>query len=285
MTKASTTKAGTIRDEYWPWVTLACLLFANPLLAQSSSPAGPWESNLRNAFFADRPIVEDDDVISLEAPGRAENAAIVPIRIRAGFAQTPARYIESITLIIDKNPAPLGGVFRFTRRSGRADLALRIRVNAYTNVRAIAETNDGSLHMSTRFVKASGGCSAPVGTDLDAAMARLGKMKLRTQTQPDATQPLLAQLAISHPNITGLQMDQVTHLYMPPHFVRKVSVTFNAEPVFDAQTDISISENPNFRFYFMPSENGELVAEIEDTDGSIYTKSHRVLSQVADAAQ
>ena len=33
--------------------------------------------------------------------------------------------------------------------------------------------------MTKKFVKASGGCSAPIGADLDAAMKRLGKMKFR----------------------------------------------------------------------------------------------------------
>ena len=32
-----------------------------------------------------------------------------------------------------------------------------------------------------------------------------------------------------------------------------------------AEVDFTISENPNFRFYFLPKEKGELRAEIVDT--------------------
>jgi sulfur-oxidizing protein SoxY len=45
------------------------------------------------------------------------------------------------------------------------------------------------------------------------------------------------------------------------------------QPVFSAETDISISENPNFRFYFVPARSGELRAEITDTDGARFTKT------------
>ena len=54
-----------------------------------------------------------------------------------------------------------------------------MRIDEYTFVRAIAETNDGQLYMATRFVKASGGCSAPPGKDAQEALATLGKMRLR----------------------------------------------------------------------------------------------------------
>ena len=76
--------------------------------------------------------------------------------------------------------------------------------------------------MTKRFVKASGGCSAPAGKDPDAALARLGKMKFRQSGAPVLGEPNLAQLLVSHPNHTGMQMDQVTHHYVPAHFVNNI---------------------------------------------------------------
>jgi sulfur-oxidizing protein SoxY len=145
-----------------------------------------------------------------------------------------------------------------------------VRIDEYTQVRAIAETNDGQLHMATRFVKASGGCSAPPGKDAQAALATLGRMKFRVEG--DATggqagnQPVLAQLMISHPNNSGLAMDQVSHLFTPAHFVRQVRITYAGQPVMSADVDFSISENPNFRFYFLPRGDGELKAEVVDSN-------------------
>jgi sulfur-oxidizing protein SoxY len=204
---------------------------------------------------------------------RAEDAAIVPVSIKTRFAQSPARYIDKVYLIIDNNPSPISAVFTFTPLSGRADIETRVRVDEYSHVRAIAETNDGRLHMAVRWVKASGGCSAPPSKDAEAALATLGRMKFRVETdaaqvpgsKAPGTRPVLAQLMISHPNNSGLAMDQATRLYTPAHFVRQVKVSYAGQPVMSADVDFSISENPNFRFYFLPRGDGELKAEVVDS--------------------
>jgi sulfur-oxidizing protein SoxY len=237
---------------------------------------GMWLGGLRAAYFGERPILQSDDVIELEAPERAEDSAVVPIRIKAKIPQTDERYIKTITLIIDMNPGQLAGRFHFTPANGRADLGLRIRVNAYGPVRAIAETNDGRLFMSRRFVKASGGCSAAIGTDIEAAKRRLGKMKFKTDKPVLPGGPLAVQLRVSHPNLTGLQMDQITRIYAMAHFVEKVTITFKGQPVFSAETGFSLSENPSFRFYFVPESAGELHAEVIDTEGLRFTGQYSV---------
>jgi sulfur-oxidizing protein SoxY len=81
---------------------------------------------------------------------------------------------------------------------------------------------------------------------------------------------------ISHPNLTGLQMDQVTRLYAPAHFVKEVRVSFDGEPVFSAETDISVSENPNFQFYFVPTHEGELDVEVVDSKGLRFNHTQTV---------
>ena len=191
-----------------------------------------WQK-VRASLFQSRPIAAaTDDVISLEVPVRAEDAAIVPIAIKTRFPQTSARYVDKVYLIIDNNPSPISAVFQFTPLSGQADIETRVRIDEYTHVRAIAETNDGQLHMTTRFLKASGGCSAPPGKDAQAALATLGRMKFRVEGDASGGQPVLAQLMISHPNNSGLAMDQVTRLFTPAHFVRQVRITYG-EPARD----------------------------------------------------
>lgn len=233
--------------------------------------ASPIWQKVRASLFQSRPIAAaSDDVISLDAPVRADDAAIVPIAIRTPLLQTAARHIDKVYLIIDNNPSPISAIFQFTPLSGRADIETRVRIDEYTHVRAIAETSDGDLHMATRFVKAAGGCSAPPGKDAQAAAATLGRMKFRVEG--DATgnqarnQPVLAQLMISHPNHSGLAMDQVSRLFTPAHFVRQVRITYGGQPVLSADVDFSISENPNFRFYFLPRSDGELKAEVVDSN-------------------
>jgi sulfur-oxidizing protein SoxY len=242
-----------------------------------------WNGRLKPRFFGDKAIQETNDIIELTAPNPAEDAALVPISIASKIPQTPKKYIKTITLIIDNNPEPFAVAFSFTPDSGKADMGLRARVNVKTPVRwqrdpasgamirvnaspvrAIAETNDGKLTMSRVFVKASGGCTEPVGADMEAAMARMGKMKFRLDANKlTLQQPNQAQLLISHPNITGMQVEQV-------------KVSFNGKPIMTAQTGMGVSADPSFRFYFKPDKAGELKAEISDNKGNQFTDVQKV---------
>jgi len=224
-----------------------------------------WKK-LQRSLFESRPVASDArGIIELVTPVRAEDAAVVPVAIRTKLTQRPERYVRRIYLIVDKNPSPLAAMFELTPESGRADLETRIRIEEYTHVRAVAELSDGTLFADTRFVKASGGCSAPAGKDPAAAAARVGRMRLAVDGNVSYNQPALAQLMISHPNDSGLVMDQLTRHYTPAYFVRSIKVTYAGKPILTAEVDFSISENPNFRFYFVPVGDGELKAEAVDT--------------------
>ena len=247
----------------------ALLLMAQPLLstaaAEETAKSDIWDK-VRTSLFESRPIsVNGEQVIQLETPVRAEDAATVPVSIKTQIPQTAKHYISKVYLIIDNNPSPIAAIFTFTPDSGRADIDTRVRIEQYTHIRAVAETNDGKLYMASRYIKASGGCSAPAGKDQEAAMTSLGKMKIRVDGDVVPNQPTLAQLMISHPNTSGLAMDQVTHLYAPPQFVRKVDVSYAGKPIMTAEVDFSISENPNFRFYFVPHGDGVLKADVVDS--------------------
>lgn len=242
--------------------------------AQDIGPeASPIWQKLRQDLFAGMAIGTGDNVVRLEAPARAQDAAVVPIAIRTPFPQTENRYIEKVWLVIDNNPSPIAAIFLLAPESGRADIETRIRVEQYTYIRAIALTHDGKLHMAARYIKASGGCSAPASKDAAAARATLGKMRLRVDDALAVGRPALVQLMISHPNDSGLAMDQLTRTYAPPHFVRSVEVRYAGKPVFGADVDFSISENPNFRFYFTPGSDDELDAKVIDNQDLEFTAS------------
>ena len=248
-------------------LAMACLLAVSALPALASDD--PWP-DIRDYLFEDREIADGAGVIRLDAPERAQDAAVVPIKVTAEIAQTDARYIEKIHLLIDKNPAPIAGVFHLTPESGVATIATRVRVNEYTNVRAIAEMNDGGLYMATRFVKASGGCSAPALKDHEVAMSRLGQMKVKTITPFTPGEPNQAQVMISHPNYSGLQMDQVTRNWVPPHFVESIDIRYGDQTIISVEGDISLSENPTVRFSFVPDGPGALEIKAVDTEGGVF---------------
>ena len=252
------------------------LALAGALIAGMCSVAGanddPWQDIRRDVF--DNREVSEDGLVTLDAPYRAEDAAVVPLTMHIPAS---AGQVKSLTLVIDKNPAPVAATFQFGEAAGTGErmLSTRVRVDMYSNIRAIVETADGKLHMATKFVKASGGCSAAASKDADEALASLGKMQVRTFEDPavkDQTPPVReAQVMIRHPNFTGMQMDQVTRQYTPMRIVSEMDVKRDGALIFKMEGGISISENPNFRFTFVPGSENVIEVTAKDTDGKVFT--------------
>lgn len=248
----------------------SALTVAPPAAYAGSDEESPWPDIRATLYGGDRQIHDADGVIELETPYRALDAATVPLTIKADIDQTEQRYIRKITLVIDQNPAPVVGTFTLSPANGIASISTRVRINAYTNVRAIAETSDGELYMTKAFVKASGGCSAPATKDADAAMARLGKMKLKQIGTWRKGEPSEAQFMVSHPNYSGMQVDQLTQLWIPARYVRQIDLTLGDRPVLHFEGDISMSENPSIRFYVKPKAGDVLHATVTDSDGATF---------------
>jgi sulfur-oxidizing protein SoxY len=191
--------------------------------------------------------------------------------------QTDERFIKSLFLIIDNNPSPLGGWFRFDGNKNVSTLSTRIRIDEYTYVRAIVEMNDGEIYMTKRFVKASGGCSAPTPKASDLAMP-LGRMKLKLPDTVVPGQSNTAQILIKHPNNSGLQIDNISLLHVPAHYVQKIKVTYNGSTVFDLVSDISLSSDPSIHFTFVPEKEGEMKVHVVDTENMKFTQNWTIKS-------
>ena len=194
--------------------------------------------------------------------------------------------VARLTIVIDENPAPVAAAFDLGPGMRPLDLELRVRIDAYSNVRAIVETVDGETYMTGGFVRASGGCSAPALKDQAAAMAALGEMKLRLLEETPAQSGVrrTAQVMLRHPNYSGLQLDQLTQLYIPAKFVDSLEMRQGDETLFTMSGGISISEDPTFRFAYTETGAG-LSLHATDTDGAVFERhfpARHVASEAAD---
>lgn len=229
---------------------------------------GPTWEDLRIDVVGDAPLADGAALFDVDAPYRAHDAATVPVVIR----QTdPAATISAVTVVIDENPAPVAAEMTFGPAMAPLEFELRVRVNQYSNVRVIAETPEG-LMMNGRYVKASGGCSAPASRDPEIALASMGQMKLKMFG--DAAQMSVprreAQIMVRHPNYSGLQRDQVTQLFIPAHFIDHMEVWQGDELLFTMDGGISISENPVFRFSYADNGATALTVKATDTEGNAF---------------
>jgi sulfur-oxidizing protein SoxY len=240
--------------------------------AATPDPYDPWPSLVQD-IFNNRAMNDGAGVIAIEMPYRAEDAAIVPVTLRAMLPPGDIRRVLAITLVIDQNPAPMAARFELGRDSSVSEISTRVRVNNYTDVHAVAELSDGKLYMAKTYVKASGGCSAPAARNADEAKTRLGQLRFR-QFAKSAEGPTSgareAQIMIGHPNNSGLQMDQVTQLYVPPFFVNEMRLWQDDSLVLAVEGGISISEDPNIRFTYIPNGAKRFRVEAKDTEGHVF---------------
>jgi sulfur-oxidizing protein SoxY len=251
-------------------VGLALCLGAGSLVAAAPEPDDPWPDLARD-IFKGRPLADGTGLISIEMPYRAEDAAIVPVTLRTLLSAGDTRAIKTITLVIDQNPSPVAATF--TVDPGVTMISTRVRVNSYTNVHAVAELSDGSLYVVQTYIKASGGCSAPAAKNTQEAKANLGLMRFRQFATPNPAQASTtreAQIMIRHPNNSGLQMDQITHLYVPLFIVSGLRVWQGDQLLLSMDGGISISEDPNLRFAYRPNGAAVFRAEASDTEGHVF---------------
>jgi sulfur-oxidizing protein SoxY len=255
---------------------IAGLMTVTPIGAGSVQAAAdsydPWPGLVQD-IFNNRPIDEGTGIVAIEMPYRAEDAAIVPVTLRVTLSPADNRRVVAITLVIDQNPAPMAARFELGPDSSVSEISTRVRVNNYTDVHAVAELSDGKLYMTKTYVKASGGCSAPAAKNAEEAKARLGQIRFRqfaksTDGPQNGTRE--AQIMIGHPNNSGLQMDQLTRLYIPTFFINELRIWQDDALVLAMQGGISISEDPNIRFAYVPHGAKRIRVEAKDTEGHLF---------------
>ena len=251
----------------------------SPIPAVKQEPTAPplqpsetWD-DLRTDVIGNQTPADGNGIVNVSAPYRANDAATVPIVLSQPSAAAPR--ILSAKLIIDENPAPVAATFTFGAAMHPLDMELRVRVNQYSNVRLVAETPQGPV-MTGRFVKASGGCSAPATRDPQVALSTMGEIRVRNFPPSHATQVpgerRETQVMIRHPNYSGLQRDQITQLFIAAHFIDKLDVYQGDDLLFSMEGGISISENPVFRFAYADNGAPDLRVRAEDTDGNVFER-------------
>ena len=247
---------------------------ASPFLApEAMAYEDVWASLVTDAFDG-KAMEPTETLVSLEAPYRAEDAAIVPMVIRTALPAGDTRFIRKVTLVIDRNPAPVAAVFELGDASGVGMIETRVRINEYTKVHAVAELSDGALYVTEKFVKAAGGCSAPAVKDQAEAAANLGRMKFRQFPGAGGaaqSAPREAQLFIRHPNNSGFQRETLSNLYIRPRFVDLIEIKQGADLILRVSGGISLSEDPNLRFAYLANGAPVITAFATDTDGTTFS--------------
>lgn len=270
--------AATRLTSSWRGHLLAVAMVAagcSALLSGGVAAGSTWDS-LKPDVFGARKIDSGLGIVTIKAPIRPEDQRAVPVSIDARFAD--GRTVRSVTLVVDENPSPVAAVFNMGAGQRQAAIKTAIRLNQQTQVRAIVEADDGALYMSSQLVKFAGGqaaCAAPPTGNPEEIAANMGKMQLADANEDgNATQIAhRVRLKISHPNHTGMALDQQTLLYIPLRMVTALEVRQGDAKLFDMTGSITLAENPVFEFPVDLKGEHLINVTLKDSDGAEWKKS------------
>ena len=232
---------------------------------------------VKEAFFAKRDI-QEVEFMKIEAPRRAESGAQVPVTFSLDKAAANGVDIKKIYVLVDANPIQLAATYHLTDMLGNFQLATRIRMETDSYVRLVGESADGKLYMAKREIRAAGGCGGTVDNDESAVRAAAGKIKLIVETPVTFGSQASTTFNIRHVMRTGLQRDLVSQGYVPAFYINKAAFTYNGKELMTVDVGVGTSEDPYFKFNFIPDTPGTLEVRATDNEGKVFSQQIDVKS-------
>lgn len=208
---------------------------------------------------------EHSDQISIIAPEKAENGAVVQVEIQSNLANT-----EAIALFVEGNPTPLIANFML-HTTVKPRLVTRIKMAATSDVKVIAKVGQRYYTNSKKVVVLEDGCG---GGDIEGKFETSIKMRAKIV---DALTELKA--IIVHPMSTGRAKGDKGNI-IPAHFIQTMQVSLNGLPIIEAQLGTGIAKNPYFTFYLEKASAGQTV-ELKWQDNQAYQGEGKVSVSVA----
>lgn len=267
-----------LRKSALSWGLAGALLFATTAFAQASDT---WTA-LKPDVFGDRVIHDGSAMMTLDAPKRPDDQSNVPVGVTAKL--NDGRTIKRVVFIVDENPSPVAADFELGQQRTAVSLRAMFRFNRGTDVRAVIEASDGQLYMTARHVKFAGGqaaCSAPPNGDPAEIAANMGKMTLAHKTQGTGNPAVSsmrrsANVTVSHPNHTGMVLDQISLLYIPIRIVTDLEVSQGDERVFAMRGSMTLAQDPSIEFDYRPNGADKVVVTLKDSEQAQWSKEFPV---------
>ncbi|AZQ69100.1 quinoprotein dehydrogenase-associated SoxYZ-like carrier [Silicimonas algicola] len=262
-------------------------LIAAAACAATPTLAGESWDDISAALYGDQMLLAATGIIAIDAPYRTPDDSRA--QMAAHVVAPSGTTVEEVTVVLDENPMPVSAVFRFAEPIPRFYFDVTMRVNGPTPLHVVARTSDGRLFVAESFVKTTGqgACAAPPGVDPDIALLTLGEMEIalaeRTPLPPGemrlaslAERLNTLDVAIDHPQHSGMQMDQITLLFTPMRYIESLGIDLEGGEYVDMTGSISLSENPQVSLS-IPSGSQSVDVTMTDTEGTV-TEAHKDLT-------
>lgn len=214
------------------------------------------------------------------------NGDRVPIAIEMGHPMEPGHHISRVTVVNERDPVPLKGVFELTPASGLAHLAFQTRIDE--GVSDVAVTAECTLHgawtttATVRVADGAGGCADPahaparaVPTEILPPLLRLPGLVRAGRVR--AEEVLEAQVLMRHPNRTGLIRRNGRFVAeSEPFHLREIDVFYRDARVSRFLLTSALSDDPLISFRVRVRQGGVLRAVVQNTRGQRFEAVTRV---------
>jgi desulfoferrodoxin (superoxide reductase-like protein) len=222
----------------------------------------------------------------VRVPVVTANGDRVPITVEMGHPMEPGHHIARITVVNERDPVPLKGVFELTPASGLAHVAFQARIDEGAS--ELSVTAECSVHgawtttATVRVADGAGGCSDPAPSAPRAAASAILPPRLRLpglvrtgRVRPEEV--LEAQLLMRHPNRTGLaRRDGRFVAEAEPFHLREMEVFYRDARVSRFLFTSALSDDPLIGFRVRAGQGGVLRAALGNTRGQRFEALTRV---------
>jgi sulfur-oxidizing protein SoxY len=222
----------------------------------------------------------------IRLPVVTANGDRVPITIEMTHPMEADHHITRLTVVNERDPVPLKGIFELTSAAGSANVAFQARVDEGAS--EIAVTADCSVHGAwttigtVRVADGAGGCSDPTPSKARAAATEILPPRLRLpgfvrtgRVRPDEI--VEAQLLMRHPNRTGLaRRDGKFVAETEPFHLRELEVLYRDARVSRFLFTSALSDDPLITFRLRAGQGGPLRVRLENTRGQHFEALTRV---------
>lgn len=183
----------------------------------------------------------------LDTPNLAENPTAVPVRVSVDHPMEPGHFIESVEIVLETDPVPHKGTYRFTPANGRARVSFPMRSGVGGLLKATATCSKHGRFVGTREFRVAGdGCAS----DPDVvAKQQPGNPRLRVAGSVRFGEVAEVLAKIDHDSDTGLRLKDGKYVRLRPEFfVKEMRVYLGRHRISEFRFTSALSPNPIVRF-------------------------------------
>lgn len=208
------------------------------LCGAAGTVLGPALGEAQTLTSGHQPIVE--------VPSLAENPIAVPVRVSIDHPMDRDHFIESVEIVLDADPVPHKGTYRFTPANGRARIAFPMRSGTGGLLKATASCNRHGRFVATKEMQVSGdGCAV----ESDGPRARPGNPRVRVMGVPKLGEVVEVAAKLEHESDTGLRLKDGKYTRVRPEFfVREMQIFLGDQRISEFRLTSALSSNAIVRF-------------------------------------